>query len=179
MLFLVSCRTANVPEAYQFKVKDIQNNPYGSWVNITIAPIPDDNVGNSFCGELLCLDSDTLYLLSSHFLVKKVCIKEIVAAELFTHRNQSFTYGLMTALFLIPSIAGALINPEVGGYFLLFGVPAALIGSIVTVGENTKPHQNILQYPIRNSIQEFGKYSRFPQGKPENIDFTELMLKNK
>ncbi len=176
-LFLVACQTMYVPDAYNFSVKESKVNPYGYWTVVTFKADPEKLAPEMVAGELICIDSDTLYLLESDSLVWPIYARSVVKAELFTHKNQTGTYAALSSLLLVPNIIGALTNvEEYGGGFLAIGIPTALIGLSRVLAES-KSHDNILVYPEKNRLENFKLYARFPAGKPENVDFNQLTLK--
>ena len=176
-LFIAACQTMYVPDAYNFSVKESKLNPYGYWTVVTFKTDQEKLAPEVVAGELICIDSDILYLLESDSLVWPIYARSVIKAELFTHKNQAGTYAAMTAVFLVPNIIGAITNvEEYGGGFLAVGIPVALVG-LSRVLVESKSTQNILVYPEKNRLENFKLYARFPSGKPENIDFNQLTLK--
>ena len=176
-MLLTACQTVNVPEAYNFSVKESKLNPYGYWTVVTFKADPEKLAPQVVAGELICIDSDTLYLLESDSLIWPIYARSVIKAELFTHKNQAGTYAALASLLLVPNIIGAFTNGEgYGGDFLAIGIPTALIGLSRVLAESTS-HDNILVYPEKNRLENFKIYARFPAGKPENVDFNQLRLR--
>ena len=176
-LFIAACQTMYVPDAYNFSVKESKQNPYGYWTVVTFKTSQERPTPEVIAGELICIDSDTIYLLESDSLVWPIYARSVVKAELFTHKNQAGTYAALASVFLVPNIIGAIRNVEgYGGEFLALGIPMALVG-LSRVLVESRSAQNILVYPIKNRLENFKLYARFPAGKPENIDLNQLTLK--
>jgi hypothetical protein len=143
-MILTACQTVKIPAAYNFTVKETQRNPYGCWTIMTLNSPKDTLVQNSIAGELICMDSDTIYLLELDRLVRPISSGSVRKAELITHKNQAGNYALRTSLFLVPGIIGALAYAsDYGGDFLLTGIPVALIGFSQALAEGSS-HRNIL-----------------------------------
>lgn len=175
-MLLTACQTVNVPDAYNFSIKESKINPYGYWTVVTLSS-KERLAPEVVAGELICIDSDTLYLLESDNLVWPIYAKSVIKAELYTHKNQAGTYAALSALFLVPNIIGALSNvDEYGGGFLALGIPMAVVGLSRVFVESRSP-QNIMVYPAKNRLQDFKLYARFPAGKPANVDFNQLTLR--
>jgi hypothetical protein len=70
--------------------------------------------------------------------------------------------------FTVWSVAGGLLSPYINGYYALFTFPAWLISGInVSSSAANQPH--IIHFPA-TGLDEFKKFSRFPQGLPAGID---------
>jgi hypothetical protein len=180
VLFLTACQTVYVPGQYNFPLKEAKTNTYGCWMNLTEEhePLNADTLKISpvsISGELICVEADTVFLLVSDHLVRRVLSGSIKHAELITHRNQAGRSAVIPLFSIIPSLVGAFRFTENAGYFLLMGVPAAIIGLVQSIWENS--HKNILVYPEKNTIDDLSLFARFPAGKPLNMDFRQLTLK--
>lgn len=174
LIMVTGCVTVNIPEAYNFKVKELQNNPYGCWTEIvndaTSFPV------KKFSGELLNLSADSAFLLIADGEVRSIENTSIISANLYTHKNQANTYITTSVLFASPAILGAMIHSDYGGGFLILGVPVALVGLVQSLIEGNKK-RNILVYPQKNSLDDLAVFARYPAGMPQNIDISLLQLK--
>jgi hypothetical protein len=174
-ILITGCTTVNIPLAYQFKPKDIQNNPYGCWTVLTVSTEENEPIV-SYAGELLACENDTFYLLALNNIVLQVDTGRIVAAKLYTHKNQGDTYFFLSGALAIPGILGALIYTENAGAFLMMGFPVAVIGIFTAVNQwNSKVNELI--YPQKNTLNDFVRYARFPAGLPEDIHLELLRTK--
>ncbi len=174
-VLMVACRTVDVPATYNFTTREIQSNPYGCWTIAQVGSPGDSLIKNSVGGELLAFAGDTLFLLVSDGQVVPVNSMNIIKAELVTHKNQAGTYMGMTLLYLIPNLIGVFV-PEWAGGFMVLGIPTLLTGITHSIIEGST-HRNILEYPAKNSLYDLNRFSRFPSGLPENLDFNQLTLK--
>ena len=170
------CKTADIPAPYNFKVKEVQNNPFGCWMVITIDSTSTIQNTSSIKGELLAEEIDSTYLLISDGDVRAFKNRTILTAKLYTHKNQSGTYLLTTILLTIPSLIGALAVPEDAGYFLAMAIPVSLVG-IFQIASEGSGKGNTLFYPGKNNLADFRPYARYPGGMPEIINYSQLYLK--
>lgn len=176
-MILSACETINIPDAYNLTVKESINNPYGCWMIVTLNYPRDTVVLNSIAGELICMDTDTIYLLAADRYIQPVYSGSVKTAELLTHKNQAGNYAFRTSLFLAPNFIGAVVHAsEFGGYFLGVGIPVTLVGFSLAIIEGSS-RRNILQYPEKNDLENFKIFARFPFGKPDNIDLNQLTIK--
>jgi hypothetical protein len=176
LVFFAQCKTADIPAPYNFKVNEVQNNPYGCWMEIIIVTSSTGQNTSSLKGELLAMEIDSTYLLISDGTVKSIKNRTISTAELYTHKNQSGTYIFTTVLLALPSLIGAIAIPEKAGYFLLMAIPVSLIGIFHATSERSEKG-NTLVYPGKNSLEDFRPYARYPGGMPEIINYSQLYLK--
>jgi hypothetical protein len=170
------CKTADIPAPYNFKVKEVQNNPYGCWMEITTDSTSTVQNISSFKGELLAEEIDSTYLLISDGAVKAFKNRTILTAKLYTHKNQSGTYILTSVLLALPGLIGAIAVPEDAGYFLLMAIPVSLVGIFQATSESSG-RGNTLFYPAKNNLQDFRPYARYPGGMPEIVNYSQLYLK--
>ncbi len=178
LVFIVvaGCQTVNIPEPYNYKVKELQINPFGCWMEVSVefpSPLSDIKV---ISGELLNLSRDSTFLLTAHGVVNRIENRSIVSASLYTHKNQGDTYLLTTGLLIVPSFIGAVANPDWAEGFLSLGIPVFITGITHALIESSKK-RNILVYPQKNSLTHFRKFARFPGGIPGNVDLRLLYLK--
>ncbi len=173
-LLLFACKSADLPSAYNFTVRETKNNPYGCWMTATYRSGDGNNVVNSVAGELICMESDTAYILVADSIVRPVPIRSVSQARLFTHKNQAGTYLLVTFLFLLPNIIG--LTTDYPAEFAAYGIPTAVTGITTAIIEGTN-EWNILKYPESVQLLGFKNLARYPAGKPGNVDFHSLTLK--
>ena len=176
-LAAASCKTADIPAEYNYRVSEIQNNPFGCWMELKL--ISHDNLLSfkNISGELLSVEKDSVYLLTGDGTVDVFSELAVVSATLYIHKNQLGTYMAVTGLLILPNMIGVATGGEFAGYFLLIALPAAVIGSVIAGIEGKLNATNTLHYPGANKISDMKKYSRFPAGIPPGIDFRLLFLK--
>ena len=174
---LAACQTINIPEAYNFKPKEIKGNPYGCWTVVQYFAHKDSHVTDTIAGELICIDSDTLSLLVDDWHVRSIFSGDVFQADLYTHKNMSRTYNGLTLIYLIPNFIGSIAYAaDYGSSFLALGIPVAVVGFVIGSIEGHSS-QYKLQYPQKVSLDQLRLYARFPKGKPINVDFKQLYLK--
>jgi hypothetical protein len=172
VLFLSGCSTAKIPMDYRFNPRNVKKEVTGSWIEINLFPTQVLSPEIKLSGELIAIQSDTVYILTEVQL-RSILINEIFEATLYIYTNQAGKYALATGLLYFPDILAAIAD-NIGG-FLAIGVPWVLAGSIITlsVGNNDS---NLLIYPGRNQIEDFRKFARFPKGMPPGIEKERLHL---
>ena len=171
-----SCRVTHIPEAYNFRISEVQKNPYGCWTEFVFYPQKDITLKDTVAGELLTMNNDSAIILVDDGVIKVLQCHSINSGKLFTHKNQGGTYFWYSALMMAPSVIGALSFSEYSFDFLSLGIPIALFGTIITLRES-RFERSRLAFPEKNSLAEFKVYARFPGGMPANIDFSQLKLK--
>lgn len=83
--------------------------------------------------------------------------------------------SLLGFLGVIPNIIGAISQPDYAGSFLLVGIPLFVTSLGIAIADY-KYGNSTLRYPENNSMSEFSKYSRFPQGLPPDLQKEKLHL---
>jgi hypothetical protein len=176
-VLLTACQAVKIPKPYDFKPSEVKGNPYGCWIDVVLDSSLTANDMVKYSGELICVDSDSLFLLDQSSVLRVFSLGNIRYAELYTHANQALQYRNLTLAFLIPNLLGAVAYAaEYGGAFLAMGLPVALVGVTQILVEGNL-NRSILRYPEKNSMDKIKMYSRFPAGKPQGVDFSQLTLK--
>ncbi len=176
-MLVAGCKTANIPEAYNFKPKEVRSNPFGCWMEVSVAQSEFSNENFFFAGELLAMELDSAFLLVTDGQVKTIANNSILSASLYTHQNQAGTYLGLTGLHLIPNFLGLIFYlSEYGGGFLALGIPVSVVGLIQTA-KNGNFQKNVLEYPHKNALDQFIPFSRFPAGMPHETKVGSLVLK--
>ena len=81
----------------------------------------------------------------------------------------------MTLIGVLPNLIAAIAFPEYAGQFLLLGIIPLVTGTVFTITE-VATKRNQLIFPQKNSLEQFLKFSRFPQGIPPGLDINQLKL---
>ena len=166
ILFLSGCSTTFMPANYRHNPGGVKRVITGSWTEVKLKQTDITGIEISLAGELIAIQSDTMYLLTRIGL-KGINTSNIAIADLYLFVNQAERFATMTGLLYLPDILAALIIGEPA--FLLLGVPWIITGTILSVVEGSN-HSNQLNYPGKNQLSELNKFARFPQGLPPNID---------
>lgn len=172
ILFLSGCYVSKIPVSYRHSPRSLKTEITGHWTEVKLNSKDISDHDKTLSGELIAIQSDTLYLLTSTGL-KAIHTSNIDNAILYIFMNQSGIFGVSTGLLYVPDIIAALSYAERG--FLALGVPWVITGTIVTVIE-ASDKSNLLNYPYYAQLQELNKFSRFPQGMPPEIDKSRLHL---
>jgi hypothetical protein len=175
ILFLTGCSISNIPMSYRFNPRDVIKEITGNWIEVKTSSNDIENPEIKLSGELIAIQSDTVYILTEVKL-NSILLSRINEATLYIYYNQGGKYAAVTGLLYLPDIIAAAANGIPA--FLAIGIPWLLIGSIITFSEGS--NSNELIYPKKNTIEDFRKYARFPQGVPHEVmkDKLHLVLTN-
>ena len=176
IVLLAGCKTYDIPDAYDIRPSDLKTNVYGCWSSFELGG-GADSLSKSLSGELICIEADTVYLLTSDYGITPILVNDIEHFKVYTHKRQEKTYAGMTMLFLAPSWVGAIIYAaEYGGSFLALGIPMAVVGltHIFIEGSSEKNMITHTNYP---GFREMSVYARYPGGKPVDTDLNQLTIK--
>lgn len=153
-----SMRYAHLP-----KVKDIDTDYNGSYINVFLKKDVKINNKRHIKGELIAVDSTKMIVLTQ----KRDTVK---AEEFSTNKIKSFhlyyakkpNYGL-TGLLPASTISH--------GYYLVLTLPVNLIG-VIYINNSSQKDFRYTQHTI--SIEELKMFARFPQGLPPNVKLEAL-----
>lgn len=174
ILFLSECGTLKIPANYRYTALQMKREITGNWINIKLNSKIISGTDPVLAGELIAIQSDTIYLITPDGL-KGLHVSSIDNAVLFIYMNQARMYAAFTGLLYLPDMVAALVTGIPG--FLLLGVPWVATGSIVTTSEASN-HSNTMIYPDFCRLDDLKKFARFPQGMPPDIDKTRLHLRS-
>lgn len=166
ILFLSGCSTTFIPANYRHNPGGVKRVITGSWTVVKLKQMDITGTETSLSGELIAIQSDTMYILTGTGL-KSINTSNIAIADLFLFVNQARRYATITGLLCLPDVLAALIIGEPA--FILLGVPWFITGAILSMVEGSNL-SNQLNYPGKNQFSELNKFARFPQGLPPNID---------
>jgi hypothetical protein len=172
IVFLSGCSSARIPVGYRLNPRDVKREFTGSWIEVNMHPYTIANPETKLSGELIAVQSDTLYILTK-LRLSSIQLNKIQEATLYIYYNQAGKYALATGLLYLPDIIAAIANSISG--FLAIGVPWILGGSIIACSVGLDD-SNLLIYPGRNRIEDFRKFARFPQGIPKGVVKDKLYL---
>ena len=173
LLILTECQNSMIPRAYMPDPSMAGKSVAGSWIVITIQQDLQLSPQAEMSGELIALENDTLFLLTdSEFL--KIRQDAVSTAVLFPFRPQSKAIYVITGLSLLPTLIGAIIRPDPGAALLIVGIPLVVTGTLMGMSEH---YGNVMRYPQKYSLNDLGRFARFPQGMPPDLDPEKLHLK--
>jgi hypothetical protein len=159
ILFLLGCSTAKIPMSYRFNPRDLKKEITGCWIEVNMHSKANVNPEMELSGELVAIQSDTVYVLTEVQL-NGIQLNKINEAILYIYNSQGGKYVAVTGLLYLSDIIAAMATgiPT----FLDIGLPWLVGGSIITFSEGN--NSNLLIYPKKNTIEDFRKFARFPQG---------------
>lgn len=173
LAFLTECQNSMIPRAYMPAPSMAGKSIAGSWIVMTVQQDLPLSRQPEISGELIAIENDTVYLLTDSALVKIKQV-DVSTALLYPFKPQSTAFALITGLSLLPNILGAVLRPDPGAAVLIVGIPLAVTGIFMGIWEN---YGSLMRYPQKYSLKDLGKFSRFPQGMPPDLDPGNLHLK--
>ena len=141
----------------------VARETYGGWMVATLKSSED---GGTVQGELITVHNDSVYVLTPSQL-DAFPFSDLDSAKLELHRHRVTSY-------VLASVLGGISTLSHGG-FLLFTAPMWLITGI-TLSNSVPKQPNVIYFP-QTAIEEFRKFSRFPQGLPRGLAPEQLVAK--
>ena len=171
-VLLSGCYSEDIPKAYLPLPGEVKTQVTGSWISVNYHSSQDRNYSKKISGELITLQTDSIYVLNELQLYA-VDINAIDTAMLYIFKNQTGKYVLATVIMLMPNIIAAIANkmPE----YLILAIPWVVTGTITSIIEGSG-HKDRLVYPKKNSLEDFKNFARFPMGIPPDMKRNELTL---
>jgi hypothetical protein len=172
ILFLAGCNVSKIPVSYRYNPRQLKKDITGNWTEVRLNS--KDITGSEvvLSGELIAIQSDTIYILTKHGL-EGIHPYNVREAILYMFMSQSGKYAATTGLLYLPDIIAAIVIGEPA--FLALGIPWVLTGTIETMATGLN-NPNLLNYPYKNQLSELKKFARFPQGMPPGINKSRLHL---
>jgi len=167
------CQNRIVPAGYLRPPKQITKIITGGWVDVSVIPDPSNDTITMLSGELLAVKNDTFHILTATTGLISINKIRISALKLYLFSNPNIS--LLGFLGVIPNIAGAISQTDYAGGFLLIGIPLFVTSLVMAIADNHIGNST-LRYPGKNSMNEFYKYARFPQGLPPDLQKDKLHL---
>lgn len=168
---MTECQKRMIPASYMPTPDDATMNIKGSWIVLNTDNDSLPLSGKSLSGELIAIQSDSVYLLTDSELTA-VNSNMISSAVLYPFKPQTAITPTIAMLSSLPAIIGAIAKDD--GAFLLLGVPVMITGAVMSAIEGGG---NVMKYPVRHTLNDLAKFARFPQGLPPGLDPEKLRLK--
>jgi hypothetical protein len=156
-LVYVSCNSIRAPRGTVPRRIDIPHDAFGGWIGM------QHSDSGLVQGELIAVGEDSIYVLADR-QARAFPKAKIRTARLIIFRTTEGGYAAWTffgSLFTLTN-----------GYFLAVSLPATLIAGIATTSTEAQ-RINYIDFPV-NKWEELGKFSRFPQGLPQDLDLSQL-----
>jgi len=150
LLVGTGCATTSAPRGWLPSSGEVQEQAYGGWIEIYTQRGPQ----SIFVGELIAVDTDTVYVLTGPHL-SAVAIRDVREARMFRYSSGSGLLGWWTLL-------GTLSTASHGAFLVLSAPVWILGGTVAAVAQSNTP---VLKYQ-GHSWEAFRAFSRFPQGLP-------------
>jgi hypothetical protein len=174
MFILSGCITDKMAVKFLPTVSKAGNFKYGGWIIAELKNNNDPNKPEKVSGELIAHGYHQLFILDS--LQMHVIHDSIVnEATLYMYKTQPGVFTVMTLIGIMPNIIAAIALPEYAGSFLALGIVPLATG-IIFISTEAATKRNQLIFPKKNTLDDFNKFSRFPQGLPSGIDLKQLKL---
>ena len=167
------CQPKMVPAGYLRPPKQLTKSITGGWVEVSVIPETSNDTITMLSGELLAVKSGTLHMLTSRTELISLNTNRISSMKLYLFPNPNLS--LLGFLGVIPNITGAILQPDYAGGFLLAGIPLFVTSLVIAIADFQDGNSS-LRYPEKNSMSEFSKYARFPQGLPPDLQKEKLHL---
>lgn len=153
LLVGTGCATTSAPRGWLPSSGEVQEQAYGGWIEIDTQRGLQDGF---FHGELIAVDTDTVYVLAVHTPhLSAVAIRDVREARMFRY---SSGWGLLGGWTLL-----GILSTASHGVNLALSAPVwILVGTAAAVAQSYTP---VLKYQ-GHSWEAFGAFSRFPQGLP-------------
>ncbi len=178
-LIVSGCSTTKAPRGWLESPSNVNFNAWGGWIQLKVLPDKvksiedfDDNFSykdlNVGGGEFICFQDSLVYVLHNN-KVLKINYLRIYKAELEIATDKKGGLALWTVLGTLSTLSH--------GIPLIFSAPAWLLfGTAATVGESDR-NRFINYSPNYDWWQRAKKFSRFPQGLPNDFDLSQLKSK--
>jgi hypothetical protein len=165
MILITGCAHTYAPRRWLPNTDQIQQEAFGGWLTIEYK-IQDENI-REVRGEYITSDSSLVYLLyDSLYIIPK---NRITDAVLEIDDKNTGAYSGWTTLGTLSTVSN--------GWFLIFTFPSWLTtGIIASSGESFRDRYSSSD-PADAYWTSIIKFSRFPQGLPENANLKSLRRK--
>lgn len=172
LVSLSGCMTEQVARKHLPTISQAGKFPYGGWISAQYKMEGEYTALASVSGELIAYQDDKLYILDS-MQTHVIPAASVQNATLYIYKTQPGLFAAFSLIMIMPNIIAALAMPEYAGEFMALAIIPIVTGTIFTIREGSVK-RNRLFYPEKNSLLEFIKFSRFPQGIPEEVKIEDL-----
>ena len=170
IIFIIQgCAPQIAPNGYLPTSKQTQSDTFGGWIEI-------ENENEIFSGELIAINSDSLFILSnevneysftSNDKLNVISKSDIINMRLDKYDSKSVNMFGWTTVGIYSTLTHGLISSFTAPLWLI-------IGTFASSSQSKKP---IIKYP-NSSFDDFIPFSRFPQGLPDGFNRDNLKSKS-
>jgi hypothetical protein len=157
---MCSCASLHAPPGWLPPARSDQVDSFGGWIQLRTTSAAGSV---DLSGELIALDADSLFVLSSAEL-RAVALNEIARADVIWYDSEARLAGLWTVL-------GTLSTPSHGVGLIISAPVWIVIGGLATSAQSW---QGRVKWPDKD-WETIRAYCRFPQGLPPGIDRRALL----
>lgn len=159
LVFLCGCASFHAPYRWLPVADKVPEDPYGGWIEVRYMH-PDSIKVENLKGELIAVNSDTLYLLDYPLSTLRILpAANIKSARLVRYFANEGAVGALTFLGSVSTISN--------GWFLLFTLPGWIVGG--SIAATARSFDPVMDFP-EVSLRELSPYARFPQGLPKGVN---------
>lgn len=163
IIFLFSsCKTIYAPDGALPEAENLPSDPYGAWCVLKLKDSSSrkNKEQKLVMGELIAVDDTSVYVLSDT-LLKKIPHKSIETSviEIDQKNKRYITHACMGTIF---TFSHGWLSVFTAPLWLLFGLPVAI--------NETARDRYAAEYPDITYWESVSKFSRFPQGLPEDLN---------
>jgi hypothetical protein len=174
LIALSGCASEKIANDYLPTVFNASKFTYGGWIVVELKEKKDQIPGNTISGELITLQGHQLFILDTRQM-NVITDSSVHKARLYIYKKQTGVFVVLTIIGFLPNVIAAIAFPENAIYFLAIGLVPLVLGTIF-ISTEAGNKRNQLIFPKKNSLDEFIKFSRFPQGIPQGLDIYQLKL---
>jgi hypothetical protein len=154
-LLALACASNPAPDGWLPRPLVAPSDPYGAWIELTLADAAETMVA----GELLAIESDSVFVLTPDSVVHTIAIAGVGSAVVGTYDSQVDWIAAWAAVGTVSTISN--------GAFLILTAPAWLIGG--TVAANAESRAPLRKLKPGDSWEGVRIFARFPGGLPQDL----------
>ena len=154
-LLAIACATNPAPRGSVPTPIEAPSDPYGAWIEVTLA----DAAKTVVAGELLAVESDSVFVLTPDGVVRPVSIGGVGTALVATYRPNVEWISAWAAVGTVSTISN--------GAFLILTAPTWVIGGIVAA--NSESRAPLRKLKAGEAWDGVSMFARFPGGLPQDL----------
>ena len=154
-LLAVACATNPAPRGSVPSPMDAPSDPYGAWIEVTLA----DPAETVVAGELLAVESDSVFVLTPDSVVRAISIGGVRTGLVAAYDSQMGLISAWAAVGAVSTISN--------GAFLILTFPTWVIGGIVAA--NAESRAPLRKLKGGESWDGVSLFARFPGGLPQDL----------
>lgn len=150
-----SCARVRAPDDLLANPEEMGVDTYGGWIDVRFHY--DENLEASVDGELIAIDSDTVFVLERS--LRAIPMRDVIRARMVAFNSGAGGTALLVTVGTISTLSH--------GVYLIFTAPAwILMGGGAASMQSFEP---VYDYP-KSTVEELSIFARFPAGIPDGVD---------